>query len=118
MMGEIQKTYTGIKPVANVPVGSSVIALFPEDKILYRARILNSQNSQYRVQYIDFGNVSTTDKVWPVEQKFMDLPAQAVYCCLNGLLPCDTDWPDVDAFSTYFNKENFTCNIISKENDE
>ncbi|KAJ8954517.1 hypothetical protein NQ318_000749 [Aromia moschata] len=110
MMEEIQH-----KPEKSV-VGAPVIGLFPEDNVLYRAQVLEVIGSQYKVYYVDFGNVSTISKVWPIEKKFMNLPAQAIICSLNAIAPPNGQWQDADCYSKYFNKDIFECRVV--DNDE
>lgn len=65
MMEEIQQFYKGRK--AELPVaGAPVIGLFPEDSVLYRCQVLEVLGNKCKVIYVDFGNVSTIDKVWPI----------------------------------------------------
>ncbi|KAK4880286.1 hypothetical protein RN001_008432 [Aquatica leii] len=109
LMEDIQNTYCKIKP-ENVPVNAPVVALFPEDKVLYRGYVHELKGNQYHVQYVDFGNFATTSKVWPIEKKFLKLPAQAICCALNAVTPVnETDgWVNIDAFAPFFEKEDFT----------
>lgn len=114
MMENIQSAYSSRKPSSAVK-GSPVIALFPEDNVLYRAVILENQEPSYKVQYVDFGNTSSVTKVWPIETKFMQLPTQAICCALADIKCKDQTWPDADCFSSYFEKETFLCNFIAKD---
>ncbi|KAG5895989.1 hypothetical protein JTB14_005095 [Gonioctena quinquepunctata] len=117
MMEEIQEFYKSRKPEMSV-VGAPIIGLFPEDNVLYRARVLELVGRQYKVFYVDFGNVSTIDKVWPIDKKFMNLPAQATVCSLNCIAPVGDDWSDPDSYSRYFEKDTFTCNFINKDEEK
>ncbi|KAF5277757.1 hypothetical protein FQR65_LT03737 [Abscondita terminalis] len=118
LMEDIQNFYCNVKP-ESVPVNAPVVALFPEDNVLYRAYVNEVNGNQYHVQYIDFGNLATTTKVYRVEKKFMNLPAQAVCCALDGIAPLDdgNDWTNIDSFATYFDKEVFSCTFNSGENN-
>lgn len=113
-MEEIQLFYKSRKPEL-VVVGSPVIGFFPEDNVLYRGQVLEIIGSEYKVYYVDFGNVSTISKVWPIEKKFMVLPAQAIVCSLSSIGPTCQNWPDADNYSQYFDKENFDCQFINKD---
>ncbi|XP_025835446.1 maternal protein tudor-like isoform X2 [Agrilus planipennis] len=111
MMEDIQESYQNRYPSSiDLSISSPVIALFPEDGVVYRAQIIESIGSQWKVQYVDFGNVAITEKIWPIERKFMEMPAQAI-CCGLALLPVEKTWPEPDAFSSYFNKEHYSCNF-------
>ncbi|CAG9833553.1 unnamed protein product [Diabrotica balteata] len=111
MMEEIHDFYKDRKPEL-VVCGAPVVALFPEDNVLYRARVLEVVGIDYKVYYVDFGNVSIVSKTWPIDKKFMNLPAQAIACSLNGISPIGEDWADPDTYSGYFDKEAFVCNFI------
>lgn len=113
-MEDIQKAYSKRKPgVAST--GSAVVALFPEDSVLYRAIVLENNSPSYRVQYVDFGNIAMVDKIWPIEKRFMKLPAQAIHCALDCIKCNDTKWPQPDVFSPYFDKDVFNCKFVSKD---
>ncbi|XP_076270545.1 tudor domain containing protein isoform X2 [Rhynchophorus ferrugineus] len=111
LMEDIQQTYKNRKP-EHCPVGAPVIGYFPEDKVLYRAQILESSGGQFKVFYVDFGNVATVTKVWAIEKKFMNLPAQAICCGLNFVNPTGESWPDCSTFSKYFEKEFYTAKFL------
>lgn len=117
MMEDIQSTYCTRKS-SRVNVGACVIGLFPEDGVLYRAQVLEDCYPKYRVFYVDYGNIATVDEVYPIERKFMNLPAQAVLCGLKDLIPVEDTWGDPDTYSKFFNKPSFTCSFITKENDK
>ncbi|XP_044268321.1 maternal protein tudor-like isoform X2 [Tribolium madens] len=114
MMEEIQQAYKGRQP-GTAAVGAPVIGLFPEDRVLYRAEVLETLASQYKVYYVDFGNVSVIDKVWPIETRFMELPAQAICCKLSGIEPPTDTWPEANNYGQYFDKKQFFCKFISTE---
>ncbi|XP_008191203.2 maternal protein tudor isoform X2 [Tribolium castaneum] len=114
MMEEIQQAYKG-RQAGTATVGAPVIGLFPEDRVLYRAKVLETLGSQYKVYYVDFGNVSVIDKVWPIEKRFMELPAQAICCKLRGIDPPTDTWPEANNYGQYFDKKQFFCKFISTE---
>ena len=96
-------------------IGSAVIAIFSEDKALYRAEILNtSAQNAYVVQYVDFGNCASVNSrnIYPVEKKFMQLPRLAVQCSLKNIVPNNnSNWSKVDnnALDNCFNAEKYKC---------
>lgn len=121
MMCEIQSAYNGRSGITSaVNVGSSVIAEFPEDSILYRATILENKHPKYKVQYIDFGNISLVDinKLWQVEQRFMHIPKQAVKCTIAGIKPASETWPGNDTIDNIFNKDSFTATFETFADDQ
>lgn len=114
MMVEIQTAYTpsGKTPISGeIPTGSSVIAEFSEDSILYRATVLEKKGNKYKVQYVDFGNIGLVDsnKLWQVETRFMELPVQCIRCGISNIKPLEENWPVSDIIDNIFNKENFLC---------
>lgn len=119
-MEDIQLFYKSRKPENLSAVGAPIIGLFPEDNVLYRAQILEITSNQYKIYYVDFGNVSTVTKVWPIDRKFLKLPAQAIVCSLRDVAPPgDTGiWPEADSFSQYFEKANFVCRFIDEDENK
>ncbi|KAI4466371.1 tudor domain containing protein [Holotrichia oblita] len=83
MMEEIQQNYRN-RQSAKLNPGSSAVVPFSEDGALYRAEIISNQFNQYHVRYVDYGNVATVNKVYPIEKKYMKIPAQAIPCGLGG----------------------------------
>ena len=68
--------------------GSLCAACFSEDGIWYRARVVSVASVTCVVQFVDYGN---SEKTLPSQLRevkgddsFMQLPAQAVKCCLVG----------------------------------
>lgn len=116
-MEEVQLFYKSRKPEKVSAIGAPIIGLFPEDNVLYRAQILEVIGNQYKIYYVDFGNVSTVTKIWPIEKKFMTLPAQAIACSLRDVAPpTETgSWPEADAFSNYFDRDNFLARFIDED---
>lgn len=111
-MEELQTNYRKRQPGSAV-AGAPVIVQFSEDGALYRAVVLSSQFNQYHVKYIDYGNVATVNKVYPIEKKYMKLPAQAILCGLRGIAPCSDNWPNPNTYSPYFDKDHFNCQFTS-----
>ena len=61
-------------------------ARYAEDKMIHRARIWKQQGSNYLVRFIDYGNfenVAVSD-VYILPASCAELPAQSVFCSLNG----------------------------------
>ncbi|KAI4503981.1 hypothetical protein M0802_000452 [Mischocyttarus mexicanus] len=125
MMNEIQKLYVNRKPIMHtLQIGLPVIAIFSEDKALYRAEIIESKSDEeYIVQYIDFGNRSLVNKnnIYQVERKLMQLPKQAYYCSLLNIKPfVNSKWSEVNtqAIDDCFNADKYECLFHNIENDK
>lgn len=114
MMEDIQVAYRKRKP-ETCPVGAPVVALFPDDNVLYRAVVVENNPVSFRVHYVDFGNISVTEKIWPIEKKFMELPVQAICCGLSGICCPGEKWPEPSCFEWFFNKNTFTCSFVFKD---
>lgn len=117
MMADIQEAYKGRVP-SSASVGAPIIGLFPEDNVLYRAEVLEKMGSKFKVYYVDFGNVSVIEKVWLIETRFMEIPAQAVRCKLYKIEPPSDTWPEASNYSSYFDKTRFFCRFLATENDK
>ena len=74
--------------------GCLCCALFTEDKVWYRAVILNCDSSGYTVRFIDYGNECTTPatNVCMLPSSFMSQPPKAVQCSLFGIEPFNGEW--------------------------
>ncbi|XP_047349819.1 maternal protein tudor-like isoform X3 [Vespa velutina] len=124
MMNEIQRMYVSRKPVTyTLQIGAAVIAIFSEDKALYRAEIIESKNDEYIVQYIDFGNRALVNKsdIYQVERKLMQLPKQAYHCSLQNIKPfIGSKWSEVNtqAIDNCFNADKYGCLFHNIENDK
>lgn len=116
MMDDIQDAYVNRKSSSAV-VGAPVVAVFPEDNVFYRARVLENHVNKYRVFYVDFGNTAMVNEVFAIQRKFMELPAQAVLCSLRGVVPLEHEWGAADNYGDYFGKESFVCNFLTFENE-
>lgn len=114
MMEDIQVVYRKRKS-ESCPIGAPVVALFPDDNVLYRAVVVENNHSTFRVHYVDFGNISATEKIWPIERKFMELPIQAICCGLSGIYCPAEKWPEPSAFEDFFSKSTFTCCFVFKD---
>lgn len=105
-------------------VGSPIIAIFSEDKALYRAEVVsNNAQKGYIVQYIDFGNCATVKQhsIYPVEKKFMQLPKLAAQCTLKNIVPNkNLSWSDVnnDALDKCFDGDKYECIFHSLNGDQ
>ncbi|XP_061180909.1 uncharacterized protein LOC133189557 [Saccostrea echinata] len=97
LVADIQEHYeAGGSELENINLGDPVVAKFSEDEAWYRAYVENIQRSNITVRFVDYGNadVVTKDALRQVEQKFREVPAQALRCSLSGVKPLQTGWSD------------------------
>ena len=66
-------------------VGLPCLGQFSEDDIWYRAEILAIDGGKAYVQYVDYGNSEWQElaRLRPIREEYLDLPVQAVLCCLE-----------------------------------
>ncbi|XP_072312993.1 tudor domain-containing protein 1 [Eucyclogobius newberryi] len=77
--------------------GTVCCALFSEDKQWYRVKILGySSEDRVCVGYLDFGNSEDVflSSLRPVTQSLLDIPLQAMTCCLAGVQPVEENWSE------------------------
>ncbi|OXU22838.1 hypothetical protein TSAR_002680 [Trichomalopsis sarcophagae] len=123
MMNEIQNVYAKRQPVSGqLKVGSSVIAVLPEDGVLYRAQVLELNKPRgHVVQYIDYGDRAMVDprNIYPVERKYMKLPKQAIFCALKNIAPTPgSNWSNTAELAKLFGAEKFDCIFHELKNDK
>ncbi|XP_034942181.1 maternal protein tudor-like isoform X2 [Chelonus insularis] len=124
MMNEIQNVYSNRQPVTDtLQVGNSVIATFVEDGAFYRAEVTDIKSGRTVVRFVDYGNSAMVQshEIFRVEQKFMDLPKQAVCCSLKNIIPPDeNNWHKANAqeIDNIFNIEKFQCSFLEIKNDK
>lgn len=73
--------------------GAIVAALFDEDDVWYRAKILEKLDDGFHVLFIDYGNESGVTQIRALPEDLTLLPAFAVSCCLFGLPENADQWP-------------------------
>ncbi|XP_050460512.1 maternal protein tudor-like isoform X2 [Cataglyphis hispanica] len=126
MMSEIQKAYVGKEPITHkLQVGSAIIAIFSEDRALYRAEVVNTSahKDAYIIQYIDFGNCAIVKlcNIYPVEKRFMQLPKLAIQCSLKDIVPNNNlDWSKTNnnALDNCFNADKYKCILHDINNNQ
>jgi len=92
----IQRVYSGDNvrksDVGNIKVGSLILARYPIDQNLYRARIEDIIEEEfYVVRYIDYGNLGdnlSKHDLYPWEPHLEMIPPQAVQCCFADPSKC------------------------------
>lgn len=79
-------------------VGSSCLALFPEDQRWYRAVIENVDRDSATVMYVDYGNASPVglDQLRPLPRSLVAQPALALKCALDGVDKCLNQLPSTE----------------------
>ena len=82
--------------VEEVKVGLMVAAQFGEDIGFFRARVVGVEENQAELFYVDFGDwdCKALSSVFKLPDQFLDLPHQAVPCCLAGLCAPGSGWSD------------------------
>lgn len=79
--------------------GSPCLALFPDDLMWYRARLIRKCNDMVSVLFIDFGNESdiSASSVKALPCNLLESPPQAFLCQLEGFAPSEGSWDDTAA---------------------
>ncbi|XP_039755732.1 maternal protein tudor-like isoform X2 [Pararge aegeria] len=113
MMHRIPEMYKGVKPfTGDIPIGSSVLARYPADGVLYRATVVSVQPfSKFIVRYVDYGNKQLVDArdIWQIERELMELPKMAVHCSLTGVGPKEGKWKADPEIDLCFNAPRYQC---------
>ncbi|KAG1696135.1 Tudor and KH domain-containing [Nymphon striatum] len=105
-----RKNYTLSTDLINIKVGDIVAAPFTNDAFWYRAEIKKITPNDYdpslnnlEIFYVDFGDIRNFDlkDVCSLNETFLDLPFQAIECCLHGVQPRNSmEWSD-EAIKTF-----------------
>ncbi|KAL7887966.1 hypothetical protein AOLI_G00029400 [Acnodon oligacanthus] len=79
-----------------LPIGGGCIALYPEDKLWYRAKVASREHDMLSVIFVDYGNESKVkmSEVRPLPCEVSDLPPQAFACQLDGFDISEGSWND------------------------
>ena len=85
-------------PVKSPEEGDIILALYREDAIWYRAKVLTVRENKISVIFIDYGNVEVVDimdaRLSPPELK--QYPSLAVRCVLEDVNPSGNTWSESD----------------------
>ncbi|XP_022805064.1 uncharacterized protein LOC111342268 isoform X2 [Stylophora pistillata] len=97
--------------------GDLCAAQFSQDKVWYRAVVLERVPNGYRVRYVDFGNseVLQKEKVCSLPESFQRLPPLSLTCSLAGVKkPKTRGWtPEaIQQFKTLVADRTFLCRIV------
>lgn len=121
MMNEMQEVYSSAPSASdmNFKIGDFVVALFSEDGMWYRAVVNDIQSEGVNVLFVDYGNseVTPSKNLRRLEPSFVNLPAQAVPCCLAEILPLTDKWSAeaCDEFNNLVLNYSFIAQIKSSE---
>ncbi|XP_017033401.1 protein tudor [Drosophila kikkawai] len=110
------------KPLERFEKGSIVAALFEDDELWYRAKLLKQlPDGKYEVLFIDYGNKSTTSKCLLLSEEIASLPSLSKKCSLQ--LPEEyTSWsPEAEAKFAELTGEGeliFTTQLVKPGEDQ
>jgi tudor domain-containing protein 1/4/6/7 len=95
--------------------GELVCAQFPADNVWYRAEVLEVDCDSYKVQFVDYGNVSvnSSEGLRKILKSIMAIPRQAVCCTLAGVDLSTLNTEQSDVF-----KASFIETIVKAEAQE
>ncbi|MEQ2300733.1 hypothetical protein AMECASPLE_028872 [Ameca splendens] len=84
--------------------GSHCLALFPDDKLWYRALIVQKGDKTLHVLFVDYGNESDIDiqDIRPLPQNLLEQAPQAFLCRLFGFDESKGSWDD-QAYDFFYN---------------
>ncbi|XP_065214372.1 maternal protein tudor-like [Planococcus citri] len=102
--------------ISAVEPDTVVAALFNEDGVWYRAKVLQKSDESCKVLFIDYGNESDVTQVKALPEDLAGMPAFATRCRLSAL-PNDaaTNWPSavLDKLKEFENGDTFV--VMNKE---
>ncbi|CAN8001643.1 unnamed protein product, partial [Ixodes hexagonus] len=70
------------------------VALYPQDNLWYRAKVLIDS----RVQFVDYGNADEVEEVRELAPEFLDVPPFCYKCKLDGAREIGTSQAAIEAF--------------------
>lgn len=70
------------------------VALYPQDNLWYRAKVLNDS----RVLFVDYGNADEVEEVRELAPEFLDVPPFCYKCKLDGARDLGADHVAIEAF--------------------
>lgn len=85
--------YEKLKKLEKFEKFKIVAALFPDDEMWYRAKLLNQVDEGYEVLFIDYGNTSISPECREISQEIAELPPLSKKCALEVPASC-TCWSD------------------------
>uniref|UniRef100_A0A4W3I021 Tudor domain containing 6 n=1 Tax=Callorhinchus milii TaxID=7868 RepID=A0A4W3I021_CALMI len=97
-------------------------AKFKADHLYYRAVITEILDGQFRVFFIDYGNLELVDwhDVKALLPEYRKLPALAVKCCLADLVPKEATWSKeaIAYFEKVVFEKHLVVHVLDKEMDK
>ncbi|KAF5888353.1 tudor domain-containing protein 6 isoform X1, partial [Clarias magur] len=86
----------GDMAMETLPIGSGCIALFNEDHLWYRAKVLLAEKDSFSVLFVDYGNESKVKfcDVRPLPFEVSEVPPQAFACQLDGFNSLQGSWDE------------------------
>ncbi|XP_059837816.1 tudor domain-containing 6 [Hypanus sabinus] len=97
-------------------------AKFKADNLFYRAVITEILDGQFRVFFIDYGNMEVVSwhDVKALLPEYRKLPALAIKCCLADLFPKEGTWSReaVDYFEKAVFEKHLVVHVLEKEMDK
>ncbi|MCJ8743490.1 hypothetical protein PDJAM_G00094650 [Pangasius djambal] len=107
---------SGALNVETLQIGSGCIALFDEDQLWYRAKVISVEKDMLSVLFVDYGNESKVkmSDVRPLPFEVSDLPPQAFACQLDGFNVLEGSWDDkaADQFFELINDQLLKVTIL------
>ncbi|TMW40223.1 hypothetical protein DOY81_014696, partial [Sarcophaga bullata] len=85
--------YEKLKKLEKFEKFKIVAALFPDDEMWYRAKLLKQVGEGYEVLFIDYGNTSISPECREISQEIAELPPLSKKCALEVPASC-TCWSD------------------------
>ncbi|KAM9435497.1 tudor domain-containing 6 [Clarias gariepinus] len=93
----------GDMAMETLPIGSGCIALFDEDHLWYRAKVILAEKDSFSVVFVDYGNESKVKicNIRPLPLEVSEVPPQAFACQLDGFNSLEGSW-DEKAANQFF----------------
>ena len=105
--------------------GDFVVALSPDDEVLYRAKVIKDYgDNKVAVRFVDYGNESevSRDKIYSIKDEDTKIPSQAFMCCLDKIKPAatDDDWSQeaCDKFSELVMDKELVLKLVGRNSGE
>ncbi|KAL5017454.1 hypothetical protein ScPMuIL_007043 [Solemya velum] len=108
-----------VSDVSTLNKGDLCIALFNEDGLWYRAKILKRVDNVFQVFFIDYGNIENVDaqKIQLGNANILSVRGLATECKLANVFPSDgKSWSSAEKeqIEDYLYNEEFTGKLVSK----
>lgn len=118
MVANLQGAYNFDKlDLVQVPIGSIVAALYPEDGAYYRAKVINTNENAAAVLFIDYGNQCETNDVRKLPEVLKQIGALAIQCTLPNSIESHLNDSDREQFLNLSVSESDTTFHLEFENN-